>query len=1482
MSPSACLNDATFGPFVHGCRDDFDFTLQFERIIFSIIPSSCFVVISLVRLSSLIRRPTIVTGNQFQVLKAGIITAYAALKLAEVVLSATIGGIEQAVFVASTVLQLVVSLCMISLSWVEHYSSPKSSVLLNSYLLITLLLDVIQARSLWLVVSGIKNEPFRDVFTASISIKVVMMVAESWPKSRWLQWNSNDYSPEETSGVYGIGSFAWLNRLFVRGYTKNLTIDDLFPLDHNIASKDLGARLEHHLERHPTCGQRFGLAKALLRIVGIPLLIPVFPRLLLLGFKFCQPFLIHALLSYLGLPSAKRLSNDGYGLIIGTFFTYSGIAVSTAVYNYFQERTIWMMRGALVTVIYKQTIRSNSSAADNHDALTLMSTDIERVRFGLQYLHDFWATAVQIGLAAWLLSRELGIACLAPMVVVVACTVGISILAGISGEFQEGWMEHTEMRVGLTSSILARMKQLKLSGMARSVEKLMQQLRVDEVKAGSKWWTIETIASVISFVPLTVGSVVAFTFTDRTLDATTIFTSMSYVLLLTEPLTVIFQLVPSFVASFTCLRRIQVFLERTPRFDYRENGQTIPVDATDENNRVVIKVSQGSFGWGEGQLALKQLRFELSPGLTMIVGPVASGKSTLCKALLGETLVYSGVVSIGSYSRRIGYCDQSPFLLNATIKENILGHSPFNPTRYREVVEATLLLPDLANLPLGDNTKVGSEGITLSGGQKQRISMARALYLESSLFIFDDILSGLDATTEHQVFQRVFGPSGLLHRRHATAVLCTHAPDRLSSADHILVLGDGGSLVGQGSFEDLIEMGKHIHGLDLKTAESALTSDFSEADSKVEDSEKSLDDGTDTATLCNVGEVGSQLSDWAVYKHYANNMSLLALLATFFLGASSGFLFNFPQVWLNYWSADATVSHHVHAERYWIGIYALLQVLFLFSIAAMCIVVFIAITSQSGTSLHHQALRTVINAPLQFFVQTDVGVVTNLFSQDLMLIDTELPEALLNFILEIFCFIGMAAIIATSSSYLVISYPVLIAVLWVIQRVYLRTSKQLRMLDLEMKSPLYTNFGDTINGLVTMRAFAWEDHYEQLNNRLLDDSQRPAYLLAMIQHWLNFVLNLLVVAMALLVVVISTQVTSVANTGLTGASLVTLMSFGEAISRLITVYTQLETSIGAVSRLKSFGENVPSEKLPGEDMPVPPLWPRHGEIHINGVSASYGNSVGDMTSEKPEANRLVLKDLVISIRAGEKVAICGRSGSGKSSMLLLLLRLLDQVSECAGTITIDGIPLNKVDRSMLRERVIAVPQDPVFLPDGTSFKTNLDPFDELTDDQCREILDMVGLGGLLDEREGLGSGMWADRLSYGQKQLFSLARAIVRHRVRIHEVSAAPVVSKDVPCAQQDACLDGEHGDVLGGVLLLDEVSSSVDDDAHQKMHALIQREFSAYTVIAVVHRLDIVMDYDRVLMMDNGSIIESGQPRELAKQETSSFSRLWVTTTGH
>lgn len=570
-----------------------------------------------------------------------------------------------------------------------------------------------------------------------------------------------------------------------------------------------------------------------------------------------------------------------------------------------------MARSILVTETFIKATKARFGTGDDSAALTLMSTDIERIDVGFRSLHDIWASIIQAALASWMLYNQLGAVFVAPIGVVIVCFLGLMFLMRFTGDSQRAWMAGVQKRVGLTATVISSMKNLKLSGLSGAVSDFVQKLRVEELAAASRFRKISIIAALFGYIPMLISPPLTFAFAQRTLDASRMFTSLSYLLLLTNPLSLIFQTIPQLLSGLACLGRIQAFLVCETRHDFREvlgdlrlnsekaRAETAASIESEQDLAHPVVIKNGKLGWEADKFALRNINTRVSKSsLTIVVGPVGSGKSTLCKALLGENPFSEGSVILSTRFPRIGFCDQTVFLSNGSIRDNIVGFSPFNNERYAEVIEATALGFDFDTLPQGDRTNVGSDGITLSGGQKQRVSLARALYLQSDLLVLDDIFSGLDADTEEQVFRQVFGPNGLLRRRRSTVLLCTHSIRHLPAADYIIALGDG-TVIEQGSFEKLMTRQGYVQRLGVgASSDSDASHEKTTSKKSMRESETQLLHTmmTNTSSLAPDTAESRQVGDKTVYKHYFKSMGFFVAAFSLFFAALWGFFTNFPTI----------------------------------------------------------------------------------------------------------------------------------------------------------------------------------------------------------------------------------------------------------------------------------------------------------------------------------------------------------------------------------------------------------------------------------------------------------------------------------------------------------------------------------------------------------------------------------------------------------
>jgi ATP-binding cassette subfamily C (CFTR/MRP) protein 1 len=424
-----------------------------------------------------------------------------------------------------------------------------------------------------------------------------------------------------------------------------------------------------------------------------------------------------------------------------------------------------------------------------------------------------------------------------------------------------------------------------------------------------------------------------------------------------------------------------------------------------------------------------------------------------------------------------------------------------------------------------------------------------------------------------------------------------------------------------------------------------------------------------------------------------------------------------------------------------------------------------------------------------------------------------------------------AILMCLSAGYFAATMPAVILLVWVLQKYYLRTSRQMRLLDLEAKSPLYSHFIESLNGLVTLRAFGWAKNFQEHNLMLLDVSQKPYYLLFCIQRWLALILDLLVAALAVILMVLVVKLRSDISSGFVGLALLNVMSFNETLANIIKEWTNLETSFGAVARLMTFSATTESENLLGETRSVPDNWPDKGAIEFKNVSASY----------TPTSNH-VIRTLSMIISPGEKIGICGRSGSGKSSLITSIFRMLELAP--GSIVTIDGIDISTLPRQLVRERLNAIPQEPFFMKG--SIRSNADPYQMHSDADIVRAIQKVRLWPLVLAKGGLDAPLDAEFFSHGQRQLFCLARALLRR-------------SK---------------------VVVLDEVTSSVDKVSDELMQRVIREEFEGCTILAVAHRLDTILDFDRIALLSGGELVEMDEPGQLLGRE-SAFKELYSSSGG-
>ncbi|KFA71226.1 hypothetical protein S40288_03837 [Stachybotrys chartarum IBT 40288] len=1476
MASPCTLVDDTFGPYAGDCRGGFDLTLLFEESILALPLISLLLLAVPCRTFYLLHKGVVkvqtspllhckLVNQVIDRARKAVLVLFIASQIGILVLWTRPAAVTTRTTLPVAALSLAGSIAIAILSYVEHVYSVRPSTTLNSFLLFSTIFDAARSRTLWL--QGY-NRPVAIAFLISTLIKVILCALEASEKRKFLRPPYKTLPPEATSGLFSRWLFSWQIPLFRAGYSNTLAIEDLFVLDKHLGSRYLQRSVESAWSQ-VSKQSNYALLLTVVRTLKKPLLMIVFPRICFIGFTFCQPFLISSTLAWSERPSDTPDMDEGYGLIGAFFLVYVGLAVTMGQHQHLTFRAITMVRGQLISLLYKKATDLSITAVDPTASLTLMSADIERIDMGWRTMHEIWANLVEIGIALYLLQRQLGIACLIPLGTALVSIIGSVIAVSFVMARQAIWLEAIERRVAVTSAMLGAMKGVKMCGLTDLLKTRIQDMRMEELHISGKFrrlliWNMGLAYLAPIFAPiLTFTTYILLARNEgdgSTLDTNRVFTSLSLFALLQEPLSSFVMALSTFMGSVGSFVRMQAFLEADPRVDKRcrARDDAISSDGSWNTNSPhhdaeknmskekgfidsggnVITVKNGAFGYDTTKEPnLSNINADVPVGkFTMIVGPVGCGKSTLLKAFLGEVNVMGGSIEV--LNTEMAYCDQTPWHMNGTVRDSIIAFSGANERWYQRVVEACALTQDFSQLPRGDLTSIGSKGIVLSGGQSQRIALARAVYAQKDTIILDDVFSGLDAHTENLVFHNLLGVHGILRQARSTVIFASSRSKRLAYADHILCLDAAGKICEWGSFKELSASGGYVSQLQVAPTDWAHAGPPSTPPQSSGGSSEALQD---RAALVDARQVidskaekdeGRRTGDVAIYVYYVRAIGWFSTCV--FVVAICCFIFcqSFPTIWVNWWAAANAESPNQRLG-YYLGIYAMLGGLALVFLVASCWQMIVTMVPLSGKNFHWSLLRTVLDSPMSFFAATDAGITINRFSQDLQLIDMDLPITALNTFATFVLCIAQMILIAVGSYYTAISFPLLLAALWAVQHVYLRTSRQLRFMDLEAKSPLYSLFTESLNGLATVRAFGWRGALEERHHELLDRSQRPYYLLYAVQRWLTFVLDMFVAAIALLLIVLVTQLRGTLSSGMIGVALVNVIMFSQTLKLLMTFWTNLETHIGAISRIKSFTSEAVSEHEPQEKELPPCDWPSAGAVTFDNLSAGYKKSED------------VLKNVSFSIKAGQKIGVCGRTGSGKSSLVACIFRMIDWHG---GRITVDGVDISTLPREQVRTCLVGVPQD-AFIIDGSTVRLNADPTQSLSDAVVADALRTVELWDIVSEKGGLDTMIEQLHLSHGQQQLFCLARAMLRP----------------------------------SRLLVLDEATSSVDAHTDALLQRVMRERFASHTVIAIIHKLEsVVDDFDAVALLDNGELREFGPPEDLlrAGPEVSAFAGLYASIT--
>ncbi|CAL8268963.1 unnamed protein product, partial [Boreogadus saida] len=1112
------------------------------------------------------------------------------------------------------------------------------------------------------------------------------------------------------------------------------------------------------------------------------------------------------------------------------------------------------LRTAVIGTVYRKALVISNTARRTStvgEIVNLMSVDAQRFMDLITYINMVWSAPLQVVLALYFLWQNLGPSVLAGVAVMVMMVPVNAVIAMKTKTYQVAQMKSKDNRIKLMNELLNGIKVLKLYAWELAFKDKVTAIRESELtvlKKTAYLGAVSTFTWVCAPFLVALSTFTVYVLIDErnVLDAQKVFVSLALFNILRFPLNMLPMVISSMVQASVSLKRLQVFLSH----------EELQGDSVDRNTMTgssnSISIVDGAFSWSRTETStLRRLNVHIREGsLVAVVGHVGSGKSSLLSALLGEIKKIEGTVAVkGS----VAYVPQQAWIQNATLKDNIVFGQEWKEAWYRRVVEACALLPDLDILPAGDHTEIGEKGVNLSGGQKQRVSVARAVYCSSAVYLLDDPLSAVDAQVGKHIFDEIIGPQGLL--KHTTRVLVTHGLSYLPQVDLILVMVNG----------EITEMGSYVELMsrDGAFAEFLHTYANTEQENNPDVSDKEYDEKNEKITAedavtkkgllhsssaslisCKSGNVAMSEAGSEVLGRKAKNIQVGKLtetdklttgrvrLAVFWeymkaigvaLSCISLLLFLahhtaslFSNYWLSLWTDDPIINGTQPYRKMRLGVYSVLGISQ--GLAVFCYSTVVSIGGiLASRYLHQGMLHDVLRSPMSFFERTPSGSLVNRFSKEMDTIDSVIPSIIKMFMGSMFNVLGSCVVILVATPLVAIIIPPLGLVYYFVQRFYVASSRQLKRLESVSRSPVYTHFNETLLGTSVIRAFGEQQRFIFESDRRVDRNQKAYYPSIVANRWLavrlEFVGNF-IVAFAALFAVMARETLS---PGIVGLSISYALQMTASLTWLVRMSSELETNIVAVEKVKEYGDTEKEAEWQKESSIIPPGWPTAGLIEIRNFGLRYR-----------EDQDLAISNITVTILGGEKVGIVGRTGAGKSSLTLGLFRIIEAAE---GRICIDGIDIAELGLHELRSRITIIPQDPVLF--SGSLRMNLDPFDGHSDEDVWRALELAhlksfvsGLPHKLDHECSEGG----ENLSLGQRQLVCLARALLRKTK----------------------------------ILVLDEATAAVDLETDGLIQSTIRSQFNDCTVLTIAHRLNTIMDYKRVLVLEKGKIAEFDSPTNL------------------
>uniref|UniRef100_A0A3Q1C9L1 Multidrug resistance-associated protein 4 n=1 Tax=Amphiprion ocellaris TaxID=80972 RepID=A0A3Q1C9L1_AMPOC len=1209
----------------------------------------------------------------------------------------------------------------------------------------------------------------------------------------------------------------WLTPLLHLGPKRRLEESDMYSVLPEDRSETLGMELQrfwdHEVKKATKELEKPKLTRVLIKCYGKSYALAGLFVFSLEAIKVIQPLLLGKIILYFenDHPDDQRSLYMAYGYAAAMSISTFALAILQHLYFYHVQRTGMKIRVAMCHMIYRKALGLNCESmgrTTTGQIVNLLSNDVNRFDEVTANLHYLWVGPLQAVVIIVLLWEEIGPSCLAGVAVIALMMPLQTWFGKLFGIFRSKTAVLTDSRIRIMNEVVSGIRIIKMYAWEKPFSALVAEVRRKEISQILKSSYLRGLNMASFFASSKIIVFVTFTafaLLGNSITASSVFVTVSLYGTIKLTVTLFFPLaIEKLSETVVSLHRIKVILVK------RENSE-VPLGEKRENSIVIENLT---CYWDQTLDApsLQNVSFTAkSHQLLAVIGPVGSGKSSLLSAILGELPHDTGTLKVeGSLS----YASQQPWVFPGTIRSNILFGRELNLKKYERVLRACALKKDLELLPDGDLTLICDRGATLSGGQKARINLARAVYEEADIYLLDDPLSAVDAEVGKHLFEQCI--CGLLKNK--CRVLVTHQLQHLTAADHILALKEG-HIMGQGTYSELQCSGLDVVSLlrieeeqdRTRSADPEMQSLFSQRTNLSHSSQCSYSSLLPAES--NSPEQPPVVVASAEESRAEGNVSSHIYLKYF--TASCSLLVLLVIVLLSI-IAEVRKLYTYYRICSKIILLFLLQGLTAAAVVfgyARSLIIFNRLV-RSGQILHNSMFSAVLCTPVHFFDVNPVGRILNRFSKDISQVDSLLPITFVDFYQLILQNAGVVAVATAIIPLVLIPVGVLLIIFLYLRRFYLSTSRDIKRLESTTRSPVFSHLSSSLQGLWTIRAFRAQERLKKTFDAHQDLHSGLMFLFRTGMFGV-FICSIFVTVTSFGCILLRDGL----EAGEVGLVLTYALTLVGNFQWTVRQSAEVENMMTSVERVVEYTE-LKSEAPWETQRRPPPDWPSKGLVTFEQVSLSY-------STDGP----IILKDISATFEPNEKVGIVGRTGAGKSSLISALFRL----AEPQGKISIDGVVTSEIGLHDLRKRMSIIPQDPVLFAD--TVRKNLDPFNQHSDEDLWKALEEVQLKSVVEELPGKLETVLAEsgsNFSVGQRQLVCLARAILRKN----------------------------------RILIIDEATANVDPRTDELIQKAIRDKFRECTVLTIAHRLNTIIDSDRILVLDGGTIQELDRPFTLLQNK--------------